>query len=98
MRAADRVPPDVQAGGAVCAHPLGVIAQDAVIKHDLAAVFILGKDAKLPDPETVVKTPVKVGAVFRLEDFDTALTAVCKGKATAALQNISETRLPELEE
>ena len=42
--------------------------------------------------------PVTETRLPRLEDFSTTLTAVCKGKATAALQNISETRLPELEE
>ena len=42
--------------------------------------------------------PVTETRLPRLEDFTTTITAVCKGKATAALQNISETRLPELEE
>ena len=42
--------------------------------------------------------PVTETRLPRLKDFTTTITAVCKGKATAALQNISETRLPELEE
>lgn len=59
------------------------------LEHDMRAVQRISVRPLLPVTET--RLP-------RLEDFSTTLTAVCKGKATAALQNISETRLPELEE
>ena len=52
------IPPRVQPLFRIGAHPLGIIAQRAVIQHYFRAVQVFCEYAELPDPEAPIQAAV----------------------------------------
>ena len=61
---AHREAADIYAGVGCSADVLWVVTQRAVVDEDFALVRVKGEHAELPEPKSVVKTAVQVGAVL----------------------------------